>query len=65
MRVYTIARPYTLLSGGNRWPLTSDEAQRLLDSSVVAATPNRVMLVAGAAIIPATAGGGPAFFIDR
>ena len=76
MNVHTVKRPYTLTfrATGQRYPLTSDEAQRLIDEyPVVTATRNRVVLQGhntGKAserttITPATVGGGPAFTVSR
>lgn len=68
----TVARPYTLTfhATGQSYPLTSEEAQRLLDEyPAVSATRNRVVLHGHntsdpkqrTSIRPATLGGGPAF----
>jgi hypothetical protein len=76
MKIQTTARPYilTFVSSGHSYPLTSDEAQRLLDEyPAVTATRNRVVLQGhntGRAsertmIRPATLGGGPAFIVDK
>jgi hypothetical protein len=76
MKITTVARPYvlTFLSTGTSYPLTSDDAQRLLDEyPAITATKYRVVLQGhntGRAsertvIRPATAGGGAAFIIER
>ena len=74
MHISTVARPYilTFLASGTSYPLTSDEAQRLLDEyPAVKATRNRVVLPGHNTPDPkqrvvlqaATLGGGPAFKI--
>jgi hypothetical protein len=69
MTITATQRPYTLVQtmGGARWPLSSEEAQRLLSDpqNIIAASANRVRLPAGAVLVPATQGGGPAFVIER
>jgi hypothetical protein len=72
MIVHVIARPYVVSfpATGSRYPLTSDDAQRLIDGyPVISATRNRVVLRSDdrqrCVIYPATAGGGPAFDITR
>lgn len=76
MKITAIARPFILTfhSSGHSYPLTSDEAQRLLDEyPAVRATRNRVVLpghntsrvAERATLRPATLGGGPAFIITR
>jgi len=76
MRIQTVARPYTLtfLATGTSYPLTSEDAQRVLDAyPAVKATRNRVVLVGHntadpkqrAVLTPATNGGGPAFLVTR
>jgi hypothetical protein len=68
MTITVSQRSYTLVmtnGGGYRWPLNSEEAQRLVDGPVVAASANCVRLIAGAKLIPATLGGGPAFEVVR
>lgn len=72
MKVSTVRRPYvlTFLATGTSYPLSSDEAQRLLDAyPVVRATTNYVTLRGDdghtSRIAPATLGGGPAFELDR
>jgi hypothetical protein len=76
MRVYTVARPYVLTfhGSGHSYPLTSEEAQRLIEGNpVVRATRNRVILQGGndgkpynrTTLRPATLGGGIAFRIER
>jgi hypothetical protein len=75
-RVYTVERPYLLTfhASGHTYPLTSEEAQRLLDEyPVVTATKYRVVLpghntpdpTQRATLRPATLGGGPAFEVSR
>lgn len=72
------ARPYTLTfkRSGNAHPLTSEEAQRLIDlywtdlDWTIDASPNRVaFLWRGGAVFheirPATLGGGPAFTVPE
>lgn len=72
MKVYTVSRPYTVSFSltGARYPLSSEEAQRLIDSyPVLVATRNRVTLRADdgrrTQITAATLGGGPAFVVER
>lgn len=72
MRIHTVARTYilTFKPSGHSYPLTSDEAQRLVDNyPAVRATRNRVTLRADdgqhTTLLPATVGGGPAFTITR
>lgn len=76
MKITAAQRPFLLTfhATGTTYPLTSDEAQRLLDEyPAVRATRNRVVLVGHntgdpkqrTTIRPATVGGGPAFIIDR
>lgn len=76
MKILVVDRPYllTFLSSGHTYPLTSAEAQRLLDEyPAVRATRNRVVLPGHntsqaserSIIRPATVGGGPAFIITR
>jgi hypothetical protein len=76
MKIAVSARPYTLtfLATGASYPLTSDEAQRLIDEyPAITATRNRVVLQGhntGRAsertvIRPATLGGGPAFVVTK
>lgn len=71
-RVYVTQRPYTLTftATGTSYPLTSEDAERLISEyPLVAATRNRVTLRADdghkCVIAPATLGGGDAFTIDR
>ena len=70
-KITTMARPYTLtFASGNRYPLTSDEAQRLIDNyPAVNATKNRVVLLGDdgtrSIIMAATLGGGPAFLLEK
>jgi hypothetical protein len=70
--IVAAARPFLLTfhSSGHTYPLTSDEAQRLLDEYPAhSATRNRVVLVGHntsraserTTLQPATHGGGPAF----
>lgn len=74
MKISVVERPYTLTfhSSGHSYPLTSEEAQRLLDEyPAVTATRNKVVLVGHnsskavdrSSIRPATLGGGSAFII--
>lgn len=74
MKITTVARPYTLtfLATGTSYPLTSEDAQRLLDEyPAITATRNRVVLQGHntpdpkqrTVIRPATLGGGPAFVV--
>jgi len=76
VKVYTVPRPYILVfhATGARYPLTSDDAQRLLDEyPAVKASRNRVVLQghntphvsARTTLVPATLGGGPAFIIEK
>jgi hypothetical protein len=75
-KVMVVARPYllTFLATNTTYPLTSDEAQRLLDEyPIVLATRNRVVLQGHntsdpkqrCLIEPATRGGGSAFVIHK
>jgi hypothetical protein len=75
MKITTVQRPYLLTfhATGTTYPLTSDDAQRLLDEyPAVTATRNRVVLpghnstnaAERCTIRPATIGGGPAFIIE-
>lgn len=73
-RITAAARPYllTFLATGTSYPVSSDEAQRLLDEyPAVTATRHRVVLQgdggahARTVLRPATLGGGPAFTIER
>lgn len=75
-RIQTVARPYllTFRATGTTYPLTSEEAQRLLDEyPAVTATRNRVVLHGHNTPDPkqrtilsaATRGGGPAFIISE
>lgn len=76
MKISTVARPYILTfnASGHSYPLTSEDAQRLLDEyPAVTATRNRVVLQGHntsraserSVIRPATLGGGPAFVIEK
>ncbi len=76
MTIRTVARPYLLTfhSSGHTYPLTSAEAQRLIDEyPAISATRNRVILVGHnsskaydrTTIRPATLGGGIAFEVIR
>lgn len=76
MRITAHNRPFTLtfITTGTPYPLTSDEAQRLLDEyPAVTATRNRVVLVGHntadpkqhTILTPATRGGGPAFTVEK
>jgi hypothetical protein len=75
-KITTVARPYTLTfhGSGHSYPLTSEEAQRLIDEyPAVTATRNRVVLVGHntsrtadrSTIRPATLGGGIAFIVSK
>jgi len=72
VKVYALARPFILDFGtpGGRYPITSEEAQRLIDSYPVLSA-NRTAVVLRAddggkvRITPATLGGGPAFDIEK
>ena len=75
-KISTVDRPYILTfhASGHSYPLTSTEAQRLIDEyPSVTATRNRVVLqghntthASGrTSIRPATIGGGPAFIVER
>jgi hypothetical protein len=76
MKITATQRPFVLTfhATGMHYALTSDEAQRLLDEyPAVSAAENRVVLPGHntrdprqrSTLRPATAGGGPAFIIDR
>lgn len=76
MKITVVSRPYLLTfhASGHSYPLTSEEAQRLLDEyPAVRATKNRVVLPGHntadpqqrSTLRPATIGGGPAFIITR
>lgn len=76
MKITAIERPFllTFLATNTTYPLTSAEAQRLLDEHpAVTATKNRVVMhghntsKASERVVlkPATLGGGPAFVIER
>lgn len=76
MKITVYPRPYvvTFHATGTSYPLTSEEAQRLIDEyPAVTATRNRVVLVGHntsdpkqrTTIRPATVGGGPAFEVTR
>lgn len=76
MRIRTVSRPYTLTFHASRtsYPLSSEEAQRLLDDyPAVRANTQRVVLpghntsepAQRATLQPATKGGGAAFVIER
>jgi len=76
MKILAAQRPFILTfhASGHSYPLTADEAQRLLDEyPAVRATRNKVVLPGHntgraserATLRPATIGGGPAFFIER
>lgn len=75
-KVSTVPRPYVLTfhSSGHSYPLTSEEAQRLLDEyPAVYASAQRVVLpghntdraAERCTLRPATLGGGPAFIVTR
>jgi hypothetical protein len=71
--IAVVARPFTLTfaSTGQSYPLTSEDAQRLIDQyPATVATKYRVSLrgdsrTSDATIRPATVGGGPAFIVTR
>jgi len=76
MKITAALRPFTLTfhASGHQYPLTAEEAQRLLDEyPAVTATANRVVLpghntsraIERSTLRPATLGGGPAFVIER
>lgn len=71
MKIQTVSRLYviTFRGTGTSYLITSDDAQRLLDAyPIVAATRNRVIVQGDdqrTILRPATAGGGPAFIIER
>ena len=76
MTITAAQRPYvlTFLSTGGTYPLSADEAQRLLDEyPAVRASRNRVILQGHntasprerTELRPSTFGGGPAFTIER
>src|SRR5690606_33471328 len=76
MKIQTVSRPYimTFAATGTSYRLTSDDAQRAINEyPVVSATRHRVILSGHntldaqqrVIIRPATAGGGPAFLIER
>ena len=75
-KITVVDRPYILTfhGSGQSYPLTSDEAQRLIDAyPSVTATRNRVVLMGHntshasgrTTIRPATYGGGHAFIITK
>jgi hypothetical protein len=69
--VSVVRRPYLLtFASGNRYPLTSEDAQRLIDEyPIITATRNRVTLRGDdgtrSTITPATIGGGVAFEVTK
>src|SRR5512144_2697634 len=76
MKITAAARPFilTFRATGTSYPLTSEEAQRLLDEyPAITATKNKVVLVGHntadrrqrTILRPATLGGGPAFKVER
>lgn len=76
MKITALDRPFllTFVSSGHSYPLTRDDAQRLLDEyPAVRATRNRVVLAGHNSsraydrtiLQPATRGGGPAFEVTR
>lgn len=71
MQIQTVSRLYviTFLATGASYLITSDDAQRLINAyPIVAATRNRVIVQGDdqrTILRPATAGGGPAFLIER
>lgn len=75
-KITTVARPYTLtfLATGTSYPMTAEDAQRVLDEyPAVTATAYRVVLVGHntgdprqrTVLTPATLGGGVAFIVER
>lgn len=71
-KVRALERPFhlTFLATGTTYPLTSEEAQRLLDEyPILEASRNRAVLRADdghkTVITPATLGGGAAFEVTR
>jgi hypothetical protein len=70
VKVTVTQRPYIMTSHGVSFPLSSEEAQRLLDAYPVESfSPNRVTLQVTAVTVgelrPATLGGGDAFEVQR
>jgi len=72
MTIQTVARPYlvTFARSGQTFPLTSDEAQRIVDgATAVHVAAHRVVLRDAdghrMTLRPATLGGGPAFLVTR
>lgn len=69
-KLTTYPRPYLMVSAGLSFPLTSEEAERLLGSyPVVAVEAERITLNPTGTgfpvyVLPATRGGGPAFGVE-
>lgn len=65
-RIFANERPFVYVNGQAQFLLTSQEAQRMLDSyKPLAYNVNRVQFIGGAILKPATLGGGDAFVIER
>jgi hypothetical protein len=76
VKIHTVARPYLLTfhSSGHTYPLTSDEAQRLLDAYPARRATSQSVVLMGhnsshaydrTTIRPATRGGGPALLLIK
>lgn len=76
MKITTYPRPYllTFRATGRAYPLTSDDAQRLLDEYPAVTATRYCVILQGhntpdpkqrTMITPATRGGGPAFEVTR
>ena len=74
-KIYTVPRPYliTFHATGSTYPLTSDDAQRLLDEYPAVRATSAYVVLQGegkpypmnrTTIRPATAGGGVAFIVE-
>jgi hypothetical protein len=69
-KVQTVKRPYTMVTASGSYPLSSEDAQRLIATSPIhKASPWKVTLGnakdQSVEIIAATVGGGPAFIVER
>jgi hypothetical protein len=65
-KIYANERPFVYVSGQAQFLLTSEEAQRMIDtSSLLAFNSQRVQFCGGGLLKPATLGGGPAFTIEK
>ena len=70
-KVLAVSRPYTLrfrYYDGGAYPLTSEDAQRLIDTTpIIKCDENRVVFRnddnTTCELVPATLGGGPAFVL--